>query len=189
MLIKKITWFVLFVLLLTFWTAVITKCAEAGERKLWLNVHLASWHSDDTYTQRDEIITYQEPHGVIGYEPKVIAPYREHNFGLGFGYAFNDEFEARAGFYNNSVDKTSFYIGGAATTSRKRRVSIGIFGGFVSGYEDGNKGGDIEYKKIMPFILPIAQINFRRWRIEPGYEPKITSDGDHILTLTAGINF
>ena len=162
----------------------------AEAKKLWLNVHLTAWHSESVYTKRLEQVTYQHPHGVIAVKPEVTAPYNKENFGLGVGYAFDDQFEARAGFYDNSHDQLTVYIGGAATTSTTRRLSVGIAGGFLlGGYEGQTEGGSVEYKEIVPFIQPIAQINFRRWRIEPGYVPKVFSDGSHIVTVSAGINF
>lgn len=69
--------------------------AAAMEQGEWsLDINGISWHSKDTYDDNG-----------------VQREYNESNPGAGFSYAWKDDWDIRAGGFENSYDEDSFYAG------------------------------------------------------------------------------
>lgn len=76
------------------------------------------------------------------------ATFNERNYGIGV-HLYNDAQSAytTAGYYRNSLDKNSLYVGGGYKLGDV--ISVGIEAGLVSGYTKG---------RVVPFVVPTVWI-------------------------------
>jgi hypothetical protein len=128
----------------------------------WLNTHLASIH-------------YQS-----GYD------YNEKNFGLGLSYTVSPEFDLITGFYENSYNKTSSYVGFTRHTANNSGFSVGISAVLVTGYEDTRYTS----AKVIAMFIPQLTYSLKKIRVELGVIPSFSKrDYKAITTLTIGTKF
>ena len=135
--------------------------ANAGE--LWGEYHVGSNHSERYYWEGNE-----------------RHEYNEKNTGGGIAYGLNDNIEVIGGFYRNSYDNTSSYVGADIHTGRRHGVSVGVSAGRITGYEDTPLG-----TKYM--VLPNVVIGneYNVFRVKVGIQP--IGDGK-LMTLTIGLS-
>lgn len=110
--------------------------ATAGE--LSLQLHGLSWHdkerSEFDHSGRD---------------------WNERNVGLGIRNTYSETWSVQAGFYRNSVDKTTAYAAVNYTPIQFGAVRIGTFAGLVSGYRHPwAAGGMVELGPVTIRITP-----------------------------------
>lgn len=93
------------------------------------------------------------------HKPSNMDSYNENNFGLSIEYEIKNGFDFEAGFYKNSINRTSLHTGLIAKTHLEGNWNAGVNFGIVTGYNTG------------PFILPFVHpyIQYRSIRI--GYIP------------------
>ncbi|MGH1537140.1 MAG: hypothetical protein ACRBDX_03700 [Gammaproteobacteria bacterium] len=136
----------------------------AAAEKLELELHLTSYHLDDD-----------------GYE--------EDNYGLGVAYYFKECWSATGGFFNNSYDDISIYVGVAYSydlcVSDKFVCSLGALGGLVTGYEDNiDHAGD-----LYPIILPELKLGYQQYFLKSRFIPDLGDNASAVLTLSMGREF
>lgn len=98
------------VLLLTLVTG--TACAESS---VHLQFHGASHH-------------FRERGGNI--------PWNEKNLGLGIRYQYSSMWGVQAGFFDNSVNRTTVYVVAQFSPIVVNGTSAGIYAGFATGYDE-----------------------------------------------------
>ena len=140
-----------------------------------LNLHLGSFHAGND--------------GYWSAETGKLTDYNQSNPGLGASYQFTNNLELRGGGYKNSHDANSFYLGGAAYTSSKRLVGIGVVAGVVTGYDGLILNPDFEYKPVQPFAMPSVFLNYGSIRSEIGYLPALVDGMANTFTFTTGVRF
>lgn len=155
--------------------ALISSNATANKGDLWIDVTLASRHTNESGLWYDDD---NQPH-----------EWNENNLGLGVGYGVLPGIEAKAGFYKNSHNVNSVYGGFKWHTNYERFISIGLTVGLVTGYEIA---GHID-TPVTPFILPAITIHpHHRVRVEFGFVPGAPgSEGEktNVFTAVAGFRF
>jgi len=140
--------------------------AQAHAKDLWLDVHMVSKHSSNTYTREG-----------------VVREYNEINLGLGLTKELSHRWSARVGVYKNSYYKTSVYLGYAArhTIYKMKGVKVDaeLFLGAVSGYTRNSSTG------IIPMGLPALSVSHGRVKAIVGYIPAFGGT-DSVATLSLG---
>lgn len=144
-----------------------TKPVQADE--IWGEVHLASRHSQPTY---NHATTYRGYGG--SYKTTEQREFNERNLGLGAMYGINPHVEIGAGFYKNSYNRTSVYVGGDLHTDSRRAVRLGVRTGAITGYEESDW-----------MILPNVTVGSDHVRLMVGVIPGKIS----VLTATVGMLF
>ena len=129
--------------------------APAAQGDLWLDVNVGSRHSEDRYLWRGQ-----------------VREYNERNLGLGLGYEWRSWLEAKAGWFENSYEKTSVYAVVNAKWDLAGRsrwlVAPGISGGLITGYHDTPE----QTGTVAPWgLLTLSLGNENRWRVVLGYLP------------------
>jgi hypothetical protein len=118
-----------------------------------LIVHIASYH-----TSRDENLN-------------------ERNYGLGLRMPIRERVFATAGFYRNSLDRESVYLGAGWWLLEKGPMSLRVLVGAVTGYQVA----------VAPVVIPEAAIGARAWRVAFSYVPEIKLDEggvNHVFTFS-----
>jgi hypothetical protein len=115
---------------------------------------------------------------------KCTKQYNEQNFGLGLAYKVNKTFDLMAGFYDNSFNVQSTYVG----------VNIGhTFGHFTPGIMIGGINGytfdGLEESEFGPALLPNVSFDADRFQINVGYIPADFGGKSAVLTFRAGFRF
>jgi len=141
--------------LLTF-LATLYPAANAMDKGEWtLDLNGASWHSERNYTYQGE-----------------TSRYNQSNLGLGVTYAAHDNVDVKAGFFENSYDKTTLYAGIVLHQDFKSADNQWILSpGFAlllaSGYDDTPEN--------TPAITPLGAFTLsaghRVLRVTLGYAP------------------
>lgn len=127
----------------------------ASADETWLDVNVTSWHSEETYRwERQE------------------RRYNSSNFGLGIGRELTDYFEVKAGWFDNSYEKTSVYAIAAIKHdllgSPRWVVAPGAAVGLVSGYQNTPE----QTAALTPWgLLTLTLGKEHGWRAMIGYMP------------------
>jgi hypothetical protein len=145
--------------------------AHAAKGDTWLDVNLTSWHSERDYVWERE-----------------VRRYNARNFGLGATYELTDWFEAKAGFFENSYDKTSLYAVAALDydllPSSRWLLAPGVAGGLVTGYKNTPE----QTGTVAPWGLVTLTIGRdSRWRLNLGYLPSRLFDVGTVDLVTVQI--
>ena len=148
---------------------------EASANDLWLDINVASYHAgSDGYCYQGE-----------------CDDFNEFNYGLGLSYELDDTFEATGGFFRNSYDKHSHYLGVKAKYDFARgdwALTPGLTVGLVTGYDDT----EVEASTLQPMALPSVTVSYKRVRGTVGYIPlNLVSDdaGADVITFQLGVRF
>jgi hypothetical protein len=165
----------------------VASTAHANEGDWWLDIHVLSYHNNDSRTWYDDDGKARE--------------WQEDNWGLGVGYGITQHMELKAGAYRNSHDATSVYAGVKWHTDYERLISIGLLAGLVTGYEETQHVDG----PVTGYLLPVIGIHpHYRVRAEIGYIPGSigagqqvvnqygeikTSENTDLITVTIGILF
>lgn len=113
---------------------------NAAAADLSLQLHGPSWHAapraefDSTGRQWDEL-----------------------NVGLGIRSTYSETWSVQAGFYRNSVDRTTVYAVVNYTPLQIGPVRMGVFGGLATGYPAGvplGAGGMVQWGPVTLRIVP-----------------------------------
>jgi len=148
---------------------------QAAEGDLWLDFNLASKHTNASqYTYKGE-----------------TKDFNESNLGAGLSYDIDGTFEATAGFFRNSYDKNSTYVGVKAKHDfRFGRVLVapGVTVGLVTGYDDT----EVQGAKLQPLAVPSLTFTFDKFRGTVGYIPLrlVSSDAEtDVITFQISVKF
>lgn len=116
--------------------------------------------------------------------------YNERNFGLGLAYDIDGTFEVTGGFFRNSYDKHSNYLGIKAKHDfifGYVTVTPGITAGFVTGYDDT----EVDAPKYQPMAVPSISVEYNNFSTTVGYIPlRTVSDAStDVVTFQLGYKF
>lgn len=110
-------------ILLAIWVLSLTLMAKsASANDTWLDVNLASNHSIDYYMKNGQRHNFNED-----------------NFGLGITKELSQSFDFKTGFFKNSFNNQSLYIGGNLKHTQKIGqwfIEPGVTLGVATGYQD-----------------------------------------------------
>lgn len=109
---------------------------------LVLLVLVAHW----TLAKADDWLTGS---GVSHHEKR--RGYRELNWGAGWEHTLSRNTSIVGGFYDNSLDRTTLYLGGTYTPLHYKELSFGFLDVLASGYSHG------------PNVVPTPPIPFAKW--------------------------
>lgn len=128
-----------------------------------IDVNVASYHFDDTYD------------------------YNQFNAGAGYTKDINKHWQAKAGFFENSFDKTSVYAMGRLKFDADWG-GMGVNFGLMTGYDNIVKPGMPDsIKNLNKYqLVVIPALNFKLFGdsyIEVGYIPQIGKDTINMITL------
>jgi len=131
-----------------------------------LDLNLASRHSEDKYDNGTE-------------------SYNEQNHGLGIAYGWRDDWDLKAGFFENSYEHTSAYAG--AFWHRDFywgdwTVAPGVGLLLVTGYDNSPQNAPV----VAPMLLPAVSFGHRALRANIGWVPFGEVD---FFTLQLQLNF
>lgn len=147
--------------------------ANADEGDFVLNLTIASYHQDREYCHE----------GICG------KRYNENNLGLGIKYGLGDNFDLIGGFFDNSFDHTSFYVGMNIHREFKfmdgiLKISPGIVLGGATGYEDTPQR---TYAfGLTPLAIPNINFEVNHAQLNVGYIPAIGDGTTNVLALQLG---
>jgi len=105
--------------------------------------------------------------------------FNETNLGLGVAYNLGTNASLRGGFYNNSEDNTSVYMGGELHSNQSRMFTVGLQYGVVSGYSQ---------IPLVFYVMPVISHRYKNVRTEIGYIPAI-EQYPAVVTATMGVFF
>lgn len=115
-----------------------------------LDINLASHHSKDTYNNG--------------------TAYNEDNFGLGASYAWEDWLDLKAGFFDNSYNKTSTYVGAFVHKDFRYGelvLSPGVAGFLMTGYDNTPENAP----EVAPIPVFGLGVGYSRVKANLGYNP------------------
>ncbi len=135
----------------------------------WLDIHLASSHANRTYVDQS------------GNDVK----YNQSNLGLGLSLPVNANIDARAGFFENSFNKTTVYLGADFHTNSNKYFSAGINTGLASGY----KNTPANTSTLTPMLVPYVNFIVNNFRAQLGLIPAIDPKQVTVWTVSVGIKF
>ncbi len=146
--------------------------AAAGD--FWIDANLASKHTSSSQ---------------YNYNGKT-GNYNERNYGLGVSYDMTGTFEATAGFFRNSYNKHSNYVGVKVKHDfniRNMTVTPGVTVGLVTGY----KNTEVEAPLFQPIAVPSITVQYNNFRTVVGYIPlRLATDADtDVITFQIGYRF
>ena len=150
-------------------TMFLTFSTQAHSLDGWIDVHLTSYHSNSTYVDQS------------GND----VEYNQNNFGLGLSLPVNSNIDARAGFFKNSFNKTSGYLGADFHTNSNKFFSAGINTGLASGY----KNTPAKTSTLTPMLVPYLSFKVNNFRTQIGYIPAIDPKQVAVWTISVGIKF
>ncbi|MGO8830743.1 MAG: hypothetical protein ACLQT5_16005 [Steroidobacteraceae bacterium] len=109
----------------------------------------------------------------------------EFNPGAGVECSMTPQWAALAGYYRNSLDRPSFYAGGAYTPQFAHWgwFRLGVMGGVISGYNFGRFGIGGPNNHTGPVLAPTAIVQFGRFGMNFIVIPPIPDDN---LPFTVG---
>ena len=125
----------------------------------WVEVHIGSKHSEDTYYDHE---TYEK------------KEFNETNLGLGYMHGLNEHIEVGFGGYKNSYNIDSFYTGFDLHTDTRDFVRLGVRAGIITGYD---------FTPIM--VLPNVTFTNGNVRMMVGWIPGEIN----VITVSAGFKF
>ena len=135
----------------------------------WMNIHIGSLHSESEYEQDGE-----------------FRSYNNNNYGIGVALPLSEDIEFVTGFFDNSYNKTSVYLGNNLHTSNQYGFSAGIITALVTGYDETPN----TRQKIILTLVPHVTYSLKNVRAELGIMPSLGSDNRApALTLTIGTRF
>ena len=129
----------------------------------WLDIHLTSVHQYSTYEHNN-----------------IDKPINQNNFGIGLSFKYSQSIDIAVGYYRNSIDHPSTYVGGSIHTSNKY-LNFNVCMGLVTGYEELDRIG-----LIVPIILPGISVTYNRVKLRVGIIPV---GGNPALTFTTSLLF
>ena len=109
--------------------------------------------------------------------------FNESNLGVGYSHDINKHIAVRGGVYDNSYNRTSVYVGAAASVAISRSFDIGVQVGAVTGYAGTPQGSGT----VSPFVLPYVRGRYGRLFGEVGYLPPV--NGISVITWSVGVTF
>src|SRR5688500_5707906 len=121
----------------------------------WLDINVTSWHSQSDYHWEQQ-----------------VREFNRNNFGLGATRELRDWLEVKAGWFENSYEKTSLYglVALKWQFYKKRSLSLapGVALGAVSGYQNTPE----RTGALAPWGAGMLSVTYReRWRASVGYLP------------------
>lgn len=135
----------------------------------WLNIHLGSSHEKRTYIDQS------------GND----IEYNQKNFGLGLSVPAYSNIDARAGFFENSFNNTSYYAGADFHYNTSRYITVGVNAGVASGYEHS----PVRSSALAPMFVPHVTMKVKNFRTEIGYVPSFDEKQVAFWTFTIGTRF
>ena len=125
--------------------------------KVFIDLHVTSFHAQDNWylTEEDQ----------YGENTTTEIPFNENNGGIGIRWEVESFLDTSIGFFKNSFDKTTFYLGGEIHTPRQYLISVGFVAALVTGYS-----GNIPTPTPI-MAMPIMQIGVPQIGVRLGYMP------------------
>lgn len=138
----------------------------------WLDINLTSDHSMGYYIQNGKRHTYNE-----------------HNYGFGITNELTDNLDFRAGVFENSFYRTSFY--GAVNLKKEFGNDIKIVPGINIGLVSGYKGTIESNSTLRTMVIPNMSIQVFYFRANVGYIPStlVKPDGVNVTFFQVGWKF
>jgi hypothetical protein len=145
--------------------------AEKGDT--WLDLNLTSWHSEKEYVWEGE-----------------TREYNARNFGLGLTRELTTWCDVKAGWFENSYEKTSIYglvaVKYDLLRSPRWILAPGVAGGLVSGYQHTPE----QTGEVAPWAVAVLTLGWEnRWRAHLGYLPSKLFNAGTVDLLTVQISF
>jgi|SRR5271165_1816172 len=117
-----------------------------------------------------------------------IHPNREFddfNPGAGLECSMTPQWAAALGYFRNSLDRSSFYVGALYTPkfAQWRWLRLGAMGGIITGYNYGRFGIGGPNNRTGPVLAPVAITQFGRFGVNVILIPPIPDDN---LPFTVG---
>ena len=150
-------------------TMLLVSSAQAHSLDGWLDIHLASSHAQSTYIDQS------------GND----VEYNENNFGLGLSLPVHSNIDARAGFFENSFNNTTVYLGADFHTNSNKLISAGVNTGLASGY----KNSPVKTSTLTLMLVPYLTLKVKNFRTQLGFIPAIDPKQVAVWTLTVGVQF
>lgn len=151
--------------------AMVWVCSPARAGDLFLDINGYSQHSRDTYRYRGR-----------------IHDFNSRNAGLGLTVGLGNYFEVSGGFYKNSYDRTSGYLGAKLKHDfvlGHFRLTPGLSVGLASGYQHT----PIHSAYLQPALITTVRLTYRGVGTTLGYIPRANVDyGVPVSTVTLQIN-
>lgn len=135
----------------------------------WLDIHLASSHAESTYNDQS------------GND----VEYNQNNFGLGLSLPVYANIDARTGFFKNSFNNTTVYLGADFHTNSNKLISAGLNTGLASGYKDS----PVHTSTLTLMLVPYLTLKVKNFRTQLGFIPAIDPKQVAVWTLTVGVQF
>lgn len=167
---KKIVFFALMVFTMAFSFA----AHASSPGTFWVEINGTSLHGSKTYVSNDG----------------QVERYNGANYGLGVRYAVMENVQVFGGFYRNSYDKTSVYLG----TNLKLdyfpvagwRVSPGVKLGVASGYK-GTPEDEVLMGAVVPMVLPNVEVGHDGKFVNLAVLPPIGKGRDGVMMIQFGV--
>jgi hypothetical protein len=106
--------------------------------------------------------------GMLSHHFDQNRNFREENFGLGVEFDMTDKSSITGGYFRNSEDRHSNYLGLVWKPWAIGPIKIGFFGAIVNGYPEVNNGG------LFPMALPVATFEYHLVGVNFFIIPKIS---------------
>ena len=124
--------------------------------------------------------THLQVHGISHHlEARSVGQWNERNVGLGMRKQYTRDLGVQAGFYRNSIDRTTAYLLGQYTPLHVGSLSAGVFAGLASGYN---------YKYPLAGGL-LATYQGGKYSTTLRYIPSIKGIATGVLGLEVGVKF
>lgn len=98
--------------------------------------------------------------GFVSHHMGTERPYNEHNYGLGYRHSSG----LVGGYYRNSNDNDSLYIGHESRWSLSSHLDVGAVAGVVTGYR----------YSVIPFLLPELVAKAGSLEVALTYAPRVS---------------
>ena len=108
------------------------------------------------------------------------AGHNERNFGVGIEQDVRPGLRAVVGFYDNSFNRTTIYLGVAFMPLHIGDFSFGLVGALASGYSSD--------RRFLPIALPVVQYERSGWGANIGVVPG-TKESPGVVGLQLKVRF
>jgi len=123
--------------------------------KTWLDINVTSWHSRSDYQWEQQ-----------------VHEFNHDNFGLGATHELRDWLEVKAGWFENSYEKTSLYGLVALKWELFKNGALSVAPGLALGAVSGYQNTPERTGELAPWGAGMLSVTYReRWRANVGYLP------------------
>lgn len=150
-----------------------TFAATPAANDVWIDLNVGSKHSEKSYVWQGRTQSFNEA-----------------NWGLGATYGLRDWCDVKAGWFENSYDKTSLYVLVNPKWELSPRSHWSVAPGFALGLVSGYQHTPERTAAVAPWGMLTLSLGFNeRWRVNLGYIPSrlFVSNSIDVATLQLSI--